>query len=273
MKCITFNPLRTIGIPNLRYLKPEQTFIHKAEIADMDWLLFPEYWQVNALVYGYKKEIFPSPASYHLGHDKVEMTRVLQAVYPKHIPYTKILANSDINLEIILDEFPFPFIAKEIRNSMGRGVYLINNKRELIEYAKDNDILYIQEYLPIDRDIRIAVVGENAIGAYWRIGMENSHLNNVSAGGDISFDPVPREAVDLVEEVAANLGIDHAGFDVAVVGNQHYILEFNILFGNAAFSKMNVSVEQHILDYLKSRYCPTTPPTTIPPTFTGKKTS
>ncbi|HET7658154.1 MAG TPA: hypothetical protein VFK37_07655 [Bacillales bacterium] len=273
MKSITFNPLRTIGIPNLRYLKPEQMFKCKDEIKEADWLLFPEYWQVNALVYGYKKAIFPSEASYHLGHDKIEMTRVLQAVCPDQVPYTRISANTEASIQTVLEEFDFPFIAKEVRNSMGRGVYLIESEDQLRDYAARNEVLYVQEYLPIDRDMRIAVVGEKVIGAYWRIGMENSHLNNVSAGGEISFDPIPREAIDLVEEVAINLGIDHAGFDVAVIGNRFYIFEFNILFGNVAFQKMNISIEQHIYDYLQNRHHPSIPPTTIPPTFTGKKPS
>ncbi|HET7580697.1 MAG TPA: hypothetical protein VFK33_15575 [Bacillales bacterium] len=272
MKCVTFNPLRTIGIPNLFYIKPEQMLRHQKEIMEADWLLFPDYWQVNTLVYGLKKAIFPSTAAFHLGHDKVEMTRVLEAVCPKHIPYTRILGNSESNIESILEEFSFPVIAKEIRNSMGQGVFLIENEKQLRDYAGRNDVLYIQERLPIDRDLRIAVIGDKAIGAYWRVGAENSHLNNVSAGGKISFDPVPREAIDLVEHVARQLGIDHAGFDVAVVGNQYYIIEFNVLFGNVAFQKMNVSIEQHILEYLQSLYNPTTPPT-IPPAFDNRRKS
>lgn len=272
MKCITFNPLRTIGMPNIRYIKPEQMLRHKQEILDADCLLFPEYWQVNTLVYGLKKNIFPSAASFHLGHDKIEMTRVLEAICPEHVPYTQILANTPHNMETILEEFPFPFIAKEIRNSMGRGVFLIENESQFREYAVRNSILYVQERLPIDRDLRIAIVGGKVVGAYWRIGAEHSHLNNVSAGGEISFAPVPREAIDLVEHVAQVLGIDHAGFDVAVVDDRLYIFEFNVLFGNAAFQKMGVSVEQHIYEYLQNRHRPRTPPT-VPPTFSGRKSS
>ncbi|HEU5141437.1 MAG TPA: hypothetical protein VFT51_15795 [Bacillales bacterium] len=268
MKSITFNPYRTIGIPDIRYVKPEQMLRHKDEVLAADWLLFPEYWQVNTLVYGLKKTIFPSAATFHLGHDKIEMTRVLEAVCPENVPYTRILANTPLNLETILEEFAFPFIAKEVRNSMGRGVFLIENRKQLREYAEKNEILYVQELLPIDRDLRIAIVGEKVIGAYWRIGMENNHLNNVSAGGEISFAPVPRDAIDLVEQTARKLGINHAGFDVAVVGNKLYFLEFNVLFGNVAFQQMNVSVEEHIYKYLQSRHKPSTPPT-VP----GKKSS
>lgn len=272
MKCVTFSPLRTIGIPNIRYVKPELMLRHKKEISEADWLLFPEYWQVNTLVYGLKKSIFPSMATFHLGHDKIEMTRALEAICPDHIPYTRILANTPFNIETILEEFSYPFIAKEVRNSMGRGVFLIENEQQFRNYASLNETLYAQERLPIDRDLRIAVVGDKVIGAYWRIGAENSHLNNVSAGAEISFAPVPREAIDLVERIAHELGIDHAGFDVAIVENRMYIFEFNVLFGNVAFQKMNVSVEQHIFEHLRNQHRPWTPPT-VPPAFTGKKSS
>ncbi|HEX7064474.1 MAG TPA: hypothetical protein VF199_05340 [Bacillales bacterium] len=268
MKSVTFNPYRTIGMPNIRYIKPEQMLRHKSEIREADWLLFPEYWQVNTLVYGLKKTVFPSAATFHLGHDKIEMTRVLEAICPENVPYTRILANTPLNIEIILEEFAFPFIAKEVRNSMGRGVFLIESKDQLREYTDKNEVLYVQELLPIDRDLRIAFVGDKVMGAYWRIGMENHHLNNVSAGGEISFAPVPRVAIDLVERTARKLGINHAGFDVAVVGSKLYFLEFNVLFGNVAFQQMNVSVEQHIYEYLLSQYKSFTPPT-VP----GKKSS
>ncbi|MFS8541302.1 MAG: hypothetical protein LOD89_04345, partial [Tissierellales bacterium] len=78
MRFVTFNPFRTLGIPNVTYIKPENMFKEVERIKEADFILFPEYWQVNALVYGLKKNIFPSISTYHLGHNKVETTRVLQ---------------------------------------------------------------------------------------------------------------------------------------------------------------------------------------------------
>ncbi|GGE29373.1 hypothetical protein GCM10011391_04900 [Pullulanibacillus camelliae] len=271
MKSITFNPLRTLAIPNTHYIKPELMFRHREDIAAADWILFPDYWQVNSLVYGLKKQIFPSVASYHLGHNKIEMTRAFQLLFPDYFPYTEILANTPTNTTMILETFPFPFIAKEIKNSMGKGVFIINNEQDLINYANANDVLYVQEYLPIDRDIRLTLVGEKVIGAYWRIGREDSHLNNVSQGGQIAFDPVPRDIIDLVETVAQTLNINHAGFDVAIYNGHPYFFEFNTLFGNVGLQKMNLSIEEHIYQYLVAHHTPTKPP--FLPDFNKKKTS
>ncbi|MDN4523544.1 ATP-grasp domain-containing protein [Fictibacillus fluitans] len=249
MKLVTFNPFRTIGIPNIQYVKPDHMFKELEKIKHADFLLFPENWQVNSLVYGTKKRIFPSIESIQLGYSKMEMTRALWTVCPENVPYTEILGNSKESRRKVLETFPFPFVAKEIRNSMGKGVFLINNEEDFEKYAAANDVLYVQEYLPIDRDLRVCVVGEEIIGSYWRIGSNGFH-NNVSQGGSISFDQIPEEALELVLQIAKALNINHAGFDIVAVNGKYYILEFNVLFGNQAFHHLEVSPEKKIYDYL-----------------------
>lgn len=253
MKLVTFNPFRTIGIPGINYVKPDNMFKELAKIKEADVLLFPENWQVNSLVYGMKKKIFPSIESIQLGFSKTEMTRALWTVCPKNLPYTEILGNSKDNKRKVLETFPFPFVAKEIRNSMGKGVFLIQSEEDFEKYAENNDVFYIQEYLPIDRDLRVCIVGDEVIGSYWRIGNNGFH-NNVSQGGTISFDDIPDAALELVRDVAAKLNINHAGFDIVSANGRYYILEFNVLFGNQAFNHLNVSPEKKIYEYLQRHY-------------------
>ncbi|MDM5337949.1 RimK family alpha-L-glutamate ligase [Fictibacillus enclensis] len=249
MKLVTFNPFRTIGIPNVQYVKPDHMFKELVKIKQADVLLFPENWQVNSLVYGMKKRIFPSIESIQLGYSKMEMTRALWTVCPENVPYTEILGNSKDSRQKVLETFPFPFVAKEIRNSMGKGVFLVNNEEDFYTYAEANDVLYVQEYLPIDRDLRVCVVGDEIIGSYWRIGSNGFH-NNVSQGGSISFDQIPEEALELVRQTAKALNVNHAGFDIVAANGKYYILEFNVLFGNQAFNHLEVSPEKKIYEYL-----------------------
>lgn len=200
-----------------------------------------------------KKQIFPSIESIHLGFDKIEVTRALWSVCPNYVPKTLILGKNKDTMKKILATFSFPFVAKEIRNSMGRGVFFIKNREQFLQYANNNDILYIQEYLPIDRDLRIVVVGTEVIHAYWRIGKSGSFLNNISQGGIISFDNIPQQAIKLVTSVARHLNINHAGFDLAFANNQYYFLEFNTLFGNKGFKEAGISVEKIIYSYLETQ--------------------
>lgn len=253
MKLVSFNALRTLYIKEAYYIKPEHFFKEKDKIKEANWILYPEYWQINSLVYGLKKNIFPNISTYHLGHNKIEMTRAFMTICPQNIPYTEILGNTPINREYILDMFPFPFIAKDIKNSMGYGVYLIEDKKQFNSYCDKNDILYIQEKLPINRDMRITYLGDEIIASYWRIGGENSFKNNVAQGGSISYDNIPPEALSLVDMVAKSLDINHAGFDVAEVDGHYYIFEFNVLFGTKGLIAKSIKLDELILRYLQKQ--------------------
>lgn len=252
MKLITFNPFRTIGIPKITYIKPENMFKEIEKIKEADYILFPEYWQINTLVYGLKKKIFPNISTYQLGHNKIETTRVLQAIFPQNVPYTQILSNENGNIETIEEEFGYPLVAKEIKNSMGRGVFLIENRKSLKSYIENNEFLYIQERLPIDRDLRIVYVGNKVIGAYWRIAGEGQFHNNIAKGASYDYNNIPREAIELVENIARELNINHAGFDVVVVDNKLYILEYNVMFGNEGLRNMGINVEEYISEYINN---------------------
>ena len=254
MKLVTFNPFRTIGISNTTYIKPESIFKKIDKIKEADYILYPEYWQVNSLVYGLKKKIFPSISTYQLGHNKVETTRALWATFPKNVPYTQILNKDIADVETIEEEFGYPLVAKEIKNSMGRGVFLIENRQELKNYIENNDILYIQERLPIDRDLRIVYVGNKVIGAYWRIASQGEFHNNIAKGASYDFNNIPLKAIELVEKVANALDINHAGFDIAVVDDNYYILEYNVMFGNEGLRKMGVKAEKYVYEYLLSNF-------------------
>ena len=52
MRCVTFDPFRTLAIPGTRYLEPEHWLDHVDLLREADWVLFPEYSQVDALHYG-----------------------------------------------------------------------------------------------------------------------------------------------------------------------------------------------------------------------------
>jgi ribosomal protein S6--L-glutamate ligase len=263
MRLVSFDALRSFGIPEVTYLHPQNLLQSLNLVEEADWLLFPEYDQLNILLYGLRKRIFPSPATYHLGHDKAQQTWAFQLVAPAHTPETLLLPRSDWALERIPEAFGYPFVAKEIRNSMGRGVFLIHNRTEWLAYGRSNPLLYAQELLPIDRDLRLVLIGRKVAASYWRLQSPDGFHNNVSQGGMVETGEVPPAAVDLVEQVAARLGIDHAGFDVAMVGDYPYLLEFNRLFGTSGLARMGVHVGPLIHAWLAEQ-TPLTPPVSPP---------
>ncbi|UOQ46983.1 hypothetical protein MUN88_12880 [Gracilibacillus caseinilyticus] len=265
MKLVSFNAFRTIGIPGVTYIKPDHMFKEIEVIKNADVLLFPETWQVPTLVYGLKKAIFPNVETMLLGENKIEMTRVLQAITPQHVPYTEILANTAQNIGNILETFPYPFVAKEAKNSMGQGVFLIENEAQFRTYAEQNDALYVQEFLPNDgKDLRVCVIGDQIHAAYWRVGAEGEFLHNVARGGDICNEFIPDDALDIVLSIARTLSVNHAGFDVLVSNGNYYILEFNVLFGNQGLRNEKTTVSEAIYQYILSQFVPPYPTAPTP---------
>lgn len=254
MRLITFDAMRAFGIPGAVYVKPDKMVQALEAIQASNVVLFPEYWQIHGIHYGLQKQIFPSISTYHLGHDKIEMTRVFQLLWPGHMPETHILAPSEWAWDRVLEVFDFPFVAKDHCASMGRGVWLIEDRSDWQQYANAHTVWYVQEYLPIERDLRVVVIGRKAVAAYWRCKPDAGFHTNVSRGGFIDVADIPEQAVRLVEEMAQRLDIDHAGFDVAQVDDHFYFFEFNRLFGTAGLLQQGVSVGPLIHAYLQERY-------------------
>ena len=147
----------------------------------------------------------------------------------------------------MIDELSFPVVLKEPRNSMGRRVFLVESRAELRDHARRVEVLYCQECLPLDADVRVVWVGDRVVTAYWRRGGDGFH-HNIAAGAEADFADVP--AVALVERVARDLGINYAGFDIAMVAGHPYFLELNLFFGYAALKAANIYLGPVILDYL-----------------------
>ena len=270
LNLISFDPLRTMNLSGISVVKPEHFFKKIDRVRAADWILFPEYWQVNALVFGLKRRIFPSLASYLLGHDKVEMTRGFLSVAPAHVPETLILSVSSENADVVWDQLTIPFVAKIPRSSMGSGVFLIHTRNDWDCYMEQTPVIYAQEYLPIDRDLRIVTVGHQIMGGFWRRQSDRGFHNNLSQGGQIDFSPIPEAAVELVCRLARDLGIDHGGFDIAMVDGYPYVLEFNRLFGSNSLNLNRGKIDRAILETLMAETdsCgtdrPSTPRTTLP---------
>lgn len=258
MQLVSFDIFRTLGFPDTTVIKPEHFLRHKAELEAADWVLFPEYWQLNSLVHGLKCCVFPSEASYRIGHDKVEMTRAFQTVAPEHTPWTLIEANGPEERERVWATMPSPFVAKLPKASMGEGVWLIESRQDWLAYCERTPVLYAQEYLPIDRDVRVVVVGDQVLTAYWRTQSDQGFYNNVARGGKIDSSAVPAAATDLALRLARTLGVDHAGFDIALVEGYPYVLEFNRLFGNQGLAQ-GTELKDAILGYLRTRTAPEDP--------------
>ena len=127
---------------------------------------------------------------------------------------------------------------------MGRGVFLIRNDDDRDAYTHDRHVAYVQQYLPIDRDIRVVVVGGRAIHAYWRIAGQGEFRTNVALGGRISLDRVPEAALSLALRTAHDCGWDDVGLDICSHDGNYTLLEANMKYGKEGFRAAGINYIQ-----------------------------
>ncbi|MCB1463413.1 MAG: hypothetical protein KDJ90_13535 [Nitratireductor sp.] len=250
LRLVSFDMGRTLGIDGVRYLKPGLFLRETAALREADWVLFPEEWQLGVLTDALKCRVFPSIQSYRYGQDKIQFTRALQALSPEHLPDTLIERAEPETALRVAEHFGFPFVVKTPRSSMGQGVFRVESRRDLMGLLPGLDVLYAQQFLDIERDLRVVWIGDRVVCAYWREGGDGFH-HNVARGGALNFDGVPGEALDLVHDAATGLGINHGGFDLAFADGQWFFLEVNVRFGNAGLKAAGIDPAASILDWLK----------------------
>ncbi len=220
----------TLGVrPNLEDYGPaDQERIRQAEK-----IYYPSTYYAELFV-AMGKSIFPSANNYHCAQDKIRQTTLFGLLEIPH-PYTRFFFGRR-QKEKILEHFDFPFVAKVPRGSArGRGVFLIRDASQLADYCRCRHPAYIQHYLPVDRDIRVVVVGGRVMHAYWRISRPGDFRANAALGGCIVLEPVPQAAIDLALHTARVCGWNDVGLDICLHRDRFYVLEANMKYGREGF--------------------------------------
>jgi ribosomal protein S6--L-glutamate ligase len=238
----------TIGVrPNFCDYGPEEReMIRTAETVYYPTVFYADLFNAAG------KNTFPSYHTYKCVQDKIKQTALFELLGIPH-PCTRVFYGNRQKAKIG-DFFQFPFIAKIPRGSArGKGVYLIRDSGDLDAYCGRTTVAYIQEYLPIDRDMRVVVIGRRIAHAYWRITPEGEFRSNVSVGGRVSLDPVPEEALQLALQTARSCGWNDVGIDICRRNGSFCVLEANMKYGLEGFRKAGIDyvhlletmIEQH----------------------------
>jgi ribosomal protein S6--L-glutamate ligase len=229
----------TLGVkPNFSDYSPDEA----AMIRSAEKIYYPSTYYAD-LFSSMNKKTFPSCHTYKYVQNKIKQTALFQLIGIPH-PKTRIFFGTR-QKKGIPDHFNFPFICKIPRGSaMGRGVYLVRNQEELELYCGMTKTAYIQEYLPVDRDLRVIVVGRKVVHAYWRIAKDGEFRSNIAAGGKVSFDFIPQQVKDLALHTALSCGWDDVGIDICRHEGKLYVIEANMKYGKEGFKAAGI-------DYIK----------------------
>ena len=126
--------------------------------------------------------------------------------------------DSDVFLKRIEASFSFPIVVKENYGSLGRNVYLVQNKTELKEL--ENRLSYsprlYQELVAssFGVDNRIIVIDGRAIAWMKRKSDNGDFRSNIALGGHGEGVNLPQNYIMMAENCAKILGLDYAGIDI-----------------------------------------------------------
>ncbi|MFT7183775.1 MAG: gamma-F420-2:alpha-L-glutamate ligase [Oceanicoccus sp.] len=178
--------------------------------------------------------VMNSANSIELAEDKLRTVQVLTA---KELPIPKsILAKFPVDTEYIGQQLGYPLIMKTVHGAKGDGVVLFENHTQfkdvvtvLQKVTEGKTNLIFQRYVSrsFGRDLRVFVVGDQAIGAVMRQGAEGQFKANVSAGGSAQYFPLNKELSTLAVEASQALGLSISGVDFLFDGDTFLIGEVN----------------------------------------------
>ncbi|HEX3076978.1 MAG TPA: RimK family alpha-L-glutamate ligase [Lachnospiraceae bacterium] len=153
-------------------------------------------------------------------------------------------------------ELSFPLVVKESFGSFGQQVYLVHDQGELLSKVQEirTKPMIFQEYIKASfaRDIRINVVGREAVATMFRYSETGDFRANISNGGRMRCYEPSKEQIDLAVRCVEAIGLDFAGVDLLFdEEEQPIVCEVN---SNAHFKNIfdctKVNVAKHIIDYI-----------------------
>jgi tetrahydromethanopterin:alpha-L-glutamate ligase len=147
------------------------------------------------------------------------------------IPHTVVTSDLGVALKAT-KEFE-NVVAKPIFGSQGKGIVKLEAsqpdlKSTLAALLKERGVLYLQQFVPNPgRDIRVFVVGEEALGAIYRISQTGSFISNLSQGGTALKCDLTEEMRALAVNAAKAVDADFAGVDLIEGEEGLFVLEVN----------------------------------------------
>ena len=166
----------------------------------------------------------------------------------------------------------FPVVAKTIRGSKGKGVFILESEQSLkstidaVMKIDDEQELILQEYLNIDNDMRVIVLDGEVIAVMERGKVKNDFRTNFSLGGKIKEVQISDEIKKIAKRSAKAVGAYFCGVDIAISGKTRkpFVIEINSSPGSEGIEKATgQNVTSMFLDYILDKDNWKYPPTVV----------
>jgi ribosomal protein S6--L-glutamate ligase len=143
------------------------------------------------------------------------------------------LINNEDTIDLALKKIgnKFPIIVKTVSGSEGIGVIKVESRETLTSILQalweQGAELLLQEYIPIDFDIRTLVLNNSILGSTKRSKVERDFRTNLSLGGETSPYKLSTKEKEIVLKVAKSLNGYFLGVDHILDGDNIFVLESN----------------------------------------------
>lgn len=166
----------------------------------------------------------------HLGVPVFNNTRALERSVDKgmtsfllksnNIPTPNSIISSDLHhINNKLREFLFQhkkLVVKPLFGSQGKGVQLIENRSQYIDFDEMHGVMYLQEFIDagenVGVDYRVFVMGDEVIACMKRTG--ESWITNVAQGGKVEAVELEEGIQQLALDAVRVTGLEYSGVDL-----------------------------------------------------------
>jgi glutathione synthase/RimK-type ligase-like ATP-grasp enzyme/DNA uptake protein ComE-like DNA-binding protein len=139
--------------------------------------------------------------------------------YNLPIPKTYIYYNRP-NADKFLKKTEYPKIVKKSYGPSNYGGYFVHKvdsyseAKELYDNKKYHP-MYFQDFVPMEADIRVMLIGHKPVCAFWRRAPEGEWLTNTSQGGSMDYMDVPKSVLDLAVRTSKSANAEYWACDIA----------------------------------------------------------
>ncbi len=176
--------------------------------------------------------------------------------YDIPVPKTYIFYDRKKGYDFI-EQTSYPKIVKKSYGPSNYGGYFVHKvdskteAKQLFDTKKYHP-MYMQDFVPMQADVRVMLIGHKPVCAFWRRPPEGEWLTNTSQGGSMDYQNVPKELLDLAVKVSKAANAEYWACDVAVgVDGKYRILECATAF--AAFPYIRDWIGQYLMWKLSNR--------------------
>ena len=194
-------------------------------------------------------QFIPSLDTQFANKSKENVTRFAWK-YDIPVPKTYIFYDHE-KAERFIDTTTFPKIIKKSYGPSNYGGYFVHKvdsaqeAHNLLAQKKYHPV-YMQDFVPMEADVRVMLIGHKPVCAFWRRPPEGEWLTNTSQGGSIDYMNVPKELLDLAVKVSKAANAEYWACDIAVGEDGKYrILECATAF--AAFPYIRDWIGQYLM--------------------------